>query len=503
MASFQNISIRNKLTVVQTIATFIAVLLCCVIFVYNDITAFKDSSLNTKYSIAEIVGENSMAALVFNDKDAANKILLHFSNNPSILNAGILDKSGKEFARYIKKGEETFPFQIPDGTSVIMEKFFEQKFIVSYQIFQEKEFIGTVMLRAELTDLPTIILKYVKVAIIVLLLSIVIALVISVFFQRIITKPLISLAKKTKEVEETYNYSIRSSYKGTDEIGVLSEGFNNMLGQIEKEQSNLKEININLEKRVKERTLALETVNKALLVKSEELNGSNKELEQFAYVASHDLQEPLRTISNYVGLLEKTYSGKTNEGTELYFKFILTGTSKMQNLIKDLLEFSRVGKNMSFAAVDCNKILKEAIADLDLSIKESNAKITSAILPTVRGNETELKRLFLNLISNAIKFRKKNGIPEIAISVEEKNIEYLFAIKDNGIGIEEQYIPKLFVIFQRLHKVEEYPGTGIGLATCKKIVTLHNGKIWIESKLGEGSTFYFSLPKENLKENSK
>ncbi|MES2398155.1 MAG: CHASE sensor domain-containing protein, partial [Bacteroidota bacterium] len=257
MASFQNISIRNKLTVIQTIATFIAVLLCCVIFVYNDISAFKDSSKSNKYSIAEIVGENSMAALVFNDKDAANKILLRFNDNPSILNAVILDKSGKEFARYIKKGEETFPFSIPDGTSVIMEKFFEQKFIVSYRIFQEKEFIGTVMLRAELIDLPTIILKYIKVAIIVLLLSIVTALIISAFFQRIITKPLLSLVKKTKEVSETDNYSIRSSFKGTDEIGVLSEGFNNMLGQIEKTQKAIKDANLNLEERVKERTASL------------------------------------------------------------------------------------------------------------------------------------------------------------------------------------------------------------------------------------------------------
>ena len=170
----------------------------------------------------------------------------------------------------------------------------------------------------------------------------------------------------------------------------------------------------------------------------------------------------------------------------------------MQNLIKDLLDFSRVGRNMSVAVVDCNKILKEILADLDLSIQESNAKITSDLLPVLSGNETELKRLFLNLISNAIKFRPKDRTPEIAITVEAKDTEYLFAIKDNGIGIKEQFIPKLFVIFQRLNRVEEYPGTGIGLATCKKIVTLHNGKIWIESKWGEGTTFYFTLPKENL-----
>lgn len=230
--------------------------------------------------------------------------------------------------------------------------------------------------------------------------------------------------------------------------------------------------------------------------KSEELAQSNQELEQFAYVASHDLQEPLRTISNFVGLLGKKYSEKTDEDTKQYFTFIVKATSKMQNLIKDLLEFSRIGKNVVFATVDCNTVYNEVIANLGASIKESNAKITSAILPVLKGNEIELKRLFQNLISNAIKFRKKNVKPEINITVEDKNTEYLFAIKDNGIGIEKQFIPKLFIIFQRLHSDDEYAGTGIGLSACKKIVTLHGGKIWLESKIGEGSTFYFTLPKK-------
>lgn len=241
-----------------------------------------------------------------------------------------------------------------------------------------------------------------------------------------------------------------------------------------------------------------EELNKELEKNIFLLQNANKELEQFAYVSSHDLQEPLQTISNFVGLLEKTYSGKTDDDTKLYFKFILTATTKMQNLIKDLLDYSRVGKSITFTTIDCNKILKDVIADLELFIKESHAKITSAHLPVLKGNETELKRLFQNLISNAIKFRKKNVIPEINITVENKETEYLFAVKDNGIGIEEQHINKLFIIFQRLHSVEEYSGTGIGLATCKKIITLHKGKIWAESKLGEGSTFYFTLPKEKF-----
>ncbi|MES2138855.1 MAG: PAS domain S-box protein [Bacteroidota bacterium] len=752
MAEFKNISIKNKLILIQLATAFMAAMICSSFFLYNDIKTFKSSEVRNKKSIAEIVGVNLIPPLLFYDQDAANKICLHLDDNPSILNAVVLEKNGKEFAGYIKKGEAPFSFPKPGEKPLVKQRFWESKFIVSYQIFQEKEFLGTIMLRAELTDLRIIIFNYFKTAILILIFSIFSTFIISNFLQRIITNRLLSLVRSTKEVAKTGNYSLRISAQGKDEIGVLSEGFNSMLEQIEKTAMKLElslslmratiestadgilvvdkerkisvlntqfkklwkipdeilktgddnktlayvitqikypekflnkvnelyanpelesydvfemkdgtiferysipqrtqrgeiigrvwsfrdvtirnraveelhKLNEQLEVRVKERTADLTKTQESLQLseekyrklveeagdvvytsdykgyftyinpmskkitgytenemigklfleiidpewkervakfykeqfdnkiqetlfsfpiitksgekkwveqtviqqkvgdrivghqaivrditqrikieeeikqKSEELARSNQELEQFAYVASHDLQEPLRTIYNFVGLLDKKYSGKTDEDSKEYFKFIVNATSKMQNLIKDLLEFSRVGKNMLFTAVDCNKILKEVIADLDTSIKESNAKITSAILPVLQGNETELKRLFQNLISNAIKFRKKNVSPEITITVEQKKKEYLFAIRDNGIGIEEKFISKLFIIFQRLHSVEEYPGTGIGLATCKKIVTLHRGKIWVESKLGEGSSFYFTLSKEKL-----
>jgi signal transduction histidine kinase len=228
---------------------------------------------------------------------------------------------------------------------------------------------------------------------------------------------------------------------------------------------------------------------------NKELLSVNKELEDFAYVASHDLQEPIQTISNFTGLLIKKYSGVTPE-TDQYFYFISAASSKMKELIKDLLELSRIGRNRMISAVDCNALLKEVIIQMQASIKDSNAVITYSSLPLVKGNELEFKQLFQNLISNAIKFRKKNGFPRIKISAEEKETEYLFAIEDNGIGIEEEYKNKIFVVFQRLHTSDEYPGTGIGLATCKKIAATHNGKIWVESKLGEGSIFYVTIAKD-------
>ncbi|MEI6765828.1 MAG: PAS domain S-box protein [Bacteroidota bacterium] len=256
----------------------------------------------------------------------------------------------------------------------------------------------------------------------------------------------------------------------------------------------LKQANIELSKasnEISERKLT----EAALTKKSEELAIANKELNQFAYVASHDLQEPLRTISNFAGLLEKKGNLIADKDMSQYLGFILKATDKMQNLIKALLDFSRIGREVSFESVDCNVLVDEVISELAVSINESKAQIRVGTLPVLTGNQSELRRLFMNLLGNAIKFRKKNAALEIDISVTEKEHEFLFAVRDNGIGIEEQYSDRIFIIFQRLHLDNEYPGTGIGLAACSKIATLHNGKIWVESALDKGSTFYFTISK--------
>ena len=228
---------------------------------------------------------------------------------------------------------------------------------------------------------------------------------------------------------------------------------------------------------------------------TEQLISSNKELGQFAYVASHDLQEPLRTITNYVGLFEKQYKGQLDANADKYLQSITSATNRMQLLIKDVLDYSRIGHDKILTKIDTYKLLNELITDLSISIKESNANIHVDKLPVIKGYETELRSLFQNLISNAIKFRKTDAQMHITITSKENNKEWIFAVKDNGIGIEKEYFERIFTIFQKLHGQKEFAGTGIGLAQCKKIVELHNGKIWVESQLNEGSTFYFTIPK--------
>lgn len=228
-------------------------------------------------------------------------------------------------------------------------------------------------------------------------------------------------------------------------------------------------------------------------LKNKELQRKNKELEEFAYVASHDLQEPVRTINSFVLLLNRQYAGRIDEKADKYLHFIVDSSNRMKTLINDLLDYSRIGGKHEMERVACNKILRDVIADLYKAINDSSAEIILDDLPVIKGYPTELKQLFQNLVINAIKFRKENVSPQIKVSVERAGNYWHFTVADNGIGIASLHLERIFVIFQRLHTHSEYPGSGIGLSHCKKIVELHHGKIWVESVQGEGSTFHFTI----------
>ena len=227
---------------------------------------------------------------------------------------------------------------------------------------------------------------------------------------------------------------------------------------------------------------------------TDELKRSNEDLKQFASAASHDLQEPLRGIESFIRLLEKRYKGKLDEKADEFIDYVVNDVGRMQTLIKDLLEYSRVGvKDKVFRPVNCSVALEQALFNLRSAIEESGAEVTYDLLPTVMGDEAQLSRLFQNLIGNAIKFRGKEPL-KIHISANREGNEWIFSIRDSGIGIDPEQAERIFAIFQRLHSRQEYPGTGVGLAICKKIVERHGGKIWVKSEPEKGSTFYFTIP---------
>jgi signal transduction histidine kinase len=278
------------------------------------------------------------------------------------------------------------------------------------------------------------------------------------------------------------NFSRKAKAYSKDEIGSLANSFNSMAAKLEQLEKENREVNNSLEKKVRQRT--------------SEMESKNKELEQFAYVASHDLQEPLRTISGFVDLLQKEYREKLGGNGQIYLNYLSQASDRMKILIKDLLDYSRIGRERAAMPVDCDYLLEEVVADLGKSIRESNAKITFSDLPVLYAYPTELKLLFQNLIVNAIKFRHPHRIPEITISTVQENNGWKFTVSDNGIGIEKQNLERIFIIFQRLHNRTQYEGSGIGLAHCKKIVEFHNGAIWAESEPGIGSRFYFTVSKD-------
>jgi PAS domain S-box-containing protein len=247
---------------------------------------------------------------------------------------------------------------------------------------------------------------------------------------------------------------------------------------------------------------------------SRELERSNKELQMFASIASHDLQEPLRIVSGFSQLLGQRYKGKLDKNADEFIGYVVDGTMRMQHLIKDLLDYSRVTtRGNPFKPANCDMVMQKALTNLKAAIEESSAVITADPLPVVTADESQLVHLFQNLIGNAVKYRRKEERPRIHISAKKisdsavqsaiRNPQsameagWLFSVQDNGIGVEPQYFDRIFEVFQRLHKRAEYPGTGIGLAICKKIVERHGGRIWVESDAGKGSVFFFTMPEQS------
>src|SRR5688572_14887475 len=273
------------------------------------------------------------------------------------------------------------------------------------------------------------------------------------------------------------NYLLR---KHSAALEQKNKELENQIAERLRAEENVRRLNAELERRVHERT--------------EELSRTNDELRQFAYVASHDLQEPLRTVGSYAQLLGKRYKGKLGTDADEFIGYMVGGVNRMHTLLNDMLAFSRVTQNQNkpFTQAHLDAVLQTALMNLELSIKESSAEVTASHLPEVLCDETQIAQVFQNLIGNAIKY-KGSDPPKIDISAEERGDEWIISVRDNGIGIDPQYHERIFGIFKRLHG-RELPGTGMGLAICKRIVERHGGRIWVDSEQEKGATFRFTLP---------
>ncbi|WP_428967123.1 sensor histidine kinase [Micromonospora fluostatini] len=301
--------------------------------------------------------------------------------------------------------------------------------------------------------------------------------------EKMVVRPLTSLAGQVREVADG-DYRHRIAGEGPPEFLALAEDVDSMRQKIARELDEVRE--------ARER---IEWVNSQLQKQAEELVRSNRDLEQFAYVASHDLQEPLRKVASFCQLLQRRYAGQLDERADQYIAFAVDGAQRMQRLINDLLAFSRIGRlTTGFTDVDLNRVMAEVAGQTEAGRQYADAELTWSELPVIRGEEPLLTNLLVNLVSNSVKFRRPDVPPKVHVSARLVDGEWEISCQDNGIGIEPEFADKIFVIFQRLHSKDAYPGTGIGLAIVKKIVEYHGGRVWVDTGTPEGTAIRFTLP---------
>lgn len=483
----QNVPIRQKLILIIMVATGLALLLAGVVLIVFEYVRSRQEMADDLTSLAEVIAQNSTAALSFNSPEDAKETLSSLEVRKEIVAGAVYDQEGRLFAQYVRQGgSPVFPEHPgPDGAT-----FQRGSLVVFESILFDQALIGTVYLRSDLRELTDRLLVQAATVFGVFLLAGLAALLLSSLLQQAISGPILHLADTARAVSEQRDYSLRAVKQSQDELGRLVDAFNDMLGQIQARDSDLQRAKEQLEERVRERTRELEKSN-------EDLHQSNKELDDFAYIASHDLKEPLRGIHNFSTFLLEDYAGKLDEDGRSKLETLIRLTRRMETLIDSLLHFSRLGRvDLAIDQVDLNGIVHEAVDSLDINLKEAGIELRiPRPLPTVRADRARVGEIFYNLIVNAMKYndKERKWIEVGFLDVPEGNSP-VFYVRDNGIGIQEKHFDSVFRIFKRLHGRDKYGGgTGAGLTIVKKIVERHSGKIWVESAYGEGTTFYFTL----------
>ncbi|MBI3853131.1 MAG: HAMP domain-containing protein [Verrucomicrobia bacterium] len=485
--SLRNTPIKRKLMAILLLTSGVVVALTCAAFIAAEFLTFRQTTLRQLATIGQVIAANSAAALAFDNPGDANETLAALRAERHVVAASLYDKDGKLFSKYpanLAAGD----FPATPGKDGYR---FEHSYLVGFQpvAHRDNQRLGTLYLKSDLEVMYERFRLYGGIAILVIVVSFLAAYTLSNVLQQQISQPILALAGTAKAISDRRDYSVRAKKLGQDELGLLTDAFNQMLDQIHEQNNALREkeervraMNVELEQRVRKRTAQLEL--------------ANQELEQFAYVASHDLQEPLRMVSSYTQLLEQRYHDQLDDDAREFIAYAVDGATRMQRLISDLLELSRVGtRGKPLSPVDVHEVLGTVRVNLSPAIETAGAVVTNGELPTVMADATQLGQLLQNLISNAIKFHGA-GRPHVHVRAVESAAEWVFSVHDDGIGMAPEYFKRIFIIFQRLHSKAEYPGTGIGLAICQRIVERHGGRIWVESELGKGSIFYFTIPKQ-------
>jgi signal transduction histidine kinase len=458
-----------------------ALLLASVAFLAYDQFTFRQTLVRNLSAQAQIIGSNSVTALTFNDPQAAENTLSALKSFPEILAAGIYAADGHVFARYSPDPTQGViaVATVRSSTDEVVESRSDEVFLVRPIIFQGKK-IGAVYIRSSLTALSHRFWRYILIAAIVLLVSLIVALLISSVYRHALVGPIVNLAQTAQSVSEEKNYSLRATpVEDKTEIGLLIDAFNDMLKQIQVRDQALLRAQGELEQRVQQRT--------------QQLVAANHELEAFSYSVSHDLRGPLQTMNGFVHMLATDYEAKLDDRAKDYLRQLRLSSRRMAELIEDLLNLSRVSTTgMQAERVDLSELAKTVASNLQSREPARQVEFVIANCPAVEGDSRLLQIMMENLLNNAWKYTSAHAQARIEFGCEKRAIGTVYFIRDDGAGFDARQADRLFKPFQRLHSEAEFPGTGIGLATVQRIVQRHGGRIWGESA-GHGATFYFAL----------
>ena len=475
-------SISTRLTVMNMLVSVVALSLACVGFFAYDQFTFRQGLVRNLSAQAQIIGSNSVSALIFGDPQAATNTLSALKNSPNIVSAGIFTADRRLFAEYARDGRSG-PVSIPPIPAGSGEAYWfgHSYLLLAQSIVFRGTPVGTVYLKADLREINDRLKRYAAISAILLLLSMIAALLVSSVFQRSVALPIVKLAEVARRVSQDKNYAVRAEpMRENDELALLIAAFNEMLAQIQQRDISLQQAHDELEQRVAERT--------------RDLLSSNRELEAFSYSVSHDLRAPLDTMNGFSYVLQKNYADQLDQNGKEALLSIRAGARRMSELIDALLTLSRVTTgSMHREEVDLSALAQSIVEELRRSAPDRKLEVVAPAKAKAYGDARLLRIVMENLLRNAWKYTSRRDQSRIEFGQMTKDAQTVYFVKDNGTGFDSRSADRLFQPFQRLHPAAEFPGDGVGLATVKRIVQRHGGEVWAEAAVDQGATFYFTL----------
>jgi signal transduction histidine kinase len=474
---FKDTPIRRKLMTMILGTSGVVLLLTGAAFVGYEFFTYRRAALRELFTLGEIIAAQSTGAVAFDNQRDATEILAALKAEPHIVAACLYDKQGKLFARYPMTAPDAgFP-SAPRAAGYRFEGGRLIGFTPLVQM-QGSEPLGTLYLSSDMEALNERLRLYSILAVLVMLFSSLVAYLLSRVLQRQLSRPMLELADTAKAVSIRRDYSVRAAKHGADELGLLTDAFNHMLAQIQEQ-------NAMLEQRVRERTA--------------ELEAANDELEAFCSSAAHDLRTPLRAITGFTDVLLDERATQLSLEAKRYVGSIRAGSAQMSQLIEDLLSFSRVGRqDLARRPVNLELLCRNLVGELEPETRTRAVEFEIASLPEAFADPALLRVVFVNLLSNALKYSRGRSPAVIRVGRDQDDDEgrSVIFVRDNGVGFDMKDAGKLFGVFQRLHHAREFEGTGVGLATVRRIIERHGGRIWAEAAPDSGATFFFALPKK-------